>query len=152
MPEELEPFDARAYLEAGDWQSVLVKRGWHQAPGNLESVRKDYFSPLGWRIHVWVERETRMAVTPEDTFIIAFGPNGNKLGGIWVTNDAALGDVDRLERLIQLDRPYEVVSDNVARFLGAIPRANESEDFDPSAYLSDEFSDLMLYSGLHPCW
>jgi len=145
VPEDLEPFDAREYLNAGDWQTTLVDKGWHLAPGNIESVRKDYFSPLGWRIHVWVEREEKLKATPEDTFILAFGPNGNKLGGMWVTYDEALGAVDRLERLIQLDQPYDIVSANVAQFLGKIPRANESEDFDPREYFvgfEDVMSDL----------
>ena len=145
MPQELEPFDARAYLEAGDWQSALVKKGWHQAPGDIQSVRKDYFSPLGWRIHLWVERETKLAIATEDTIIIAFGPNGTKLGSMWVGYDDALGDVDRLERLIELDRPYEVVADNVARFLGS--KLSEAGEFDPRAYMADDFSELMLTFG-----
>ena len=146
MPQELDDFDPREYLTAGDWQAALVRRGWHQAPGDIQSVRKDYFSPLGWRIHLWVERETNLAIAPEDTIIIAFGPNGTKLGSMWVGYDDALGDVDRLERLIQLDRPYEVVSDNVARFLGS--KVSESEeDFDPRAYMMDDFMGLMQSLG-----
>lgn len=148
MPEELEPFDAREYLTAGDWQSVLVHRGWHPAPENIESARKNYVSPLGWTVDVWVEHEAGLAVDPEDNLIVAFGPNGHRLAGTWVTGDEVLGTVNRLEQLIQLDQPYDVVSRNVAKFLGAIPRANESEeDFDARAYLTDDFDGLMQSLG-----
>ena len=131
MP-ELEPFDARAYLTAGDWRSELARRGWHQAPGDIESVRKDYFSPLGWRIHVWAEWSG-----PEhdnDARVLAFGLNGDRLGDIWMEHYDVLPVVDQLEKLIVLDQPYEGVAATVARFLGA--KLAESDEFDPRDYFA----------------
>jgi len=122
---------------------VLAKRGWHQAPNGIESFRKDYYSPLGWCIHVWVEHEDRLEVTPEDTLILVFGPHGTKLGSLWLTKDEALDYVNRLERVLQLDQPYEVVADEVTRFLGGSKVIESEEDFDARSYLMDEFTGLL---------
>ena len=105
-------------------------------------MRKDYFGNLGWRIHLWAEKDG--PENDDDVAIVAFGPNGSRLGTIWVEHHEVLPIVDELDKLIDVDLPYEEVTARVMRLMTPPQESRaeqivnsllEGEDFDPRDYL-----------------
>ena len=89
--------------------------------------------------------------------VIAYGPHGTRLGGLWTSPDDVLGIVHRLEVILNQNGAYEPTANAVAHQLGVIavpyPEAvqeAEGDDFDPREYLDDEFTRTMESLGYRP--
>lgn len=162
MPEELEPFDPREYLLSGDWHTVLAHKGWEAAPPGIKSVKKTYRFPKGWFITLWVEeeREADDYVTFNEVIpsrlkptakVVAYGPHGNALGGLWCTDEAVPKVVAEIEELItQFRQSYKDAANAVGRVLGNAQDIVEGEaDFDPRDYFAG-YTGLMLELGYEP--
>lgn len=161
-----EEFNPRDYVVSDhSWIKQLTDQGWVRAPIGVSSVRKDYFSAQGWRMHVWAEQDEDSSLRKfaDDVHIVVCGPSSDQIGYTWVKESDLMQIVRELDDTIDLHEAYapvrEAVRQLVARYKPPIREAEEEgdEEFDVRSQLLDspEIVQWLLdrgYRNYNPEW